>query len=66
MDPKGADMKPARLDYADQAAPDFAFTVSHENVKWLRSIRNARRLELEAIERLFHQRDVLRPGIGLV
>ena len=32
MDPKGADMKPARLDYADQAAADFAFTVSEENV----------------------------------
>ena len=67
MDPKGgADMKPARLDYADQAAPDFALTVSQENVEWLPSIRNARRLEVEAMERFLHQLDVLSPGIGLV
>jgi hypothetical protein len=66
MDPKGADTKPARLDYTDQAAPDLAFTVSKENVEWLRSIRNARRLEVEAMERFFNQLDVLRPGIGLV
>jgi hypothetical protein len=66
MDPKGADMKPARLDYADQAAPDFALTVSQENVEWLPSIRNARRVEVEAMERFFHPLDVLRLGIGLV
>ena len=58
-------MKPASLDYADQAATDFTFTVSQENVEWLRSIRNARRLEVEAMERFFNQLDVLRPGIGL-
>ena len=58
-------MKPANLDYADQAATDFTFTVSQENVEWLRSIRNARRLEVEAMERFFNQLDVLRPGIGL-
>jgi hypothetical protein len=48
MDPKGADMKTARLDYADQAAPDFAFTVSQENaLLFLLAIDETQGLSLE-------------------